>query len=29
LDLILTKKDLEELDQAFPPPRKEVPLEMK
>jgi diketogulonate reductase-like aldo/keto reductase len=29
LDLILTKKDLEELDQAFPPPRKKVPLEMK
>jgi diketogulonate reductase-like aldo/keto reductase len=29
LDLILMKKDLEELDQAFPPPRKKVPLEMK
>jgi diketogulonate reductase-like aldo/keto reductase len=29
LDLILTKKDFEELDQAFPPPRKKIPLEMK
>jgi diketogulonate reductase-like aldo/keto reductase len=29
LDLILTEKDLEELDQAFPPPRRKVPLEMK
>jgi diketogulonate reductase-like aldo/keto reductase len=29
LDLILTKKDLEELDQAFPPPGKKIPLEMK
>jgi diketogulonate reductase-like aldo/keto reductase len=29
LDLILTEKDLEELDQASPPPRKKVPLEMK
>ena len=29
LDLILTEKDLEELDQAFPLPRKKVPLEMK
>ncbi len=29
LDLILTKKDLEELDRAFPPPRKKVLLEVK
>ena len=29
LDLILTEEDLEELDQAFPPPRRKVPLEMK
>jgi diketogulonate reductase-like aldo/keto reductase len=29
LDLILTEKDLEELDQAFSPPHKKVPLEMK
>jgi len=29
LDLTLTEEDLEELDQAFPPPRKKVPLEMK
>jgi diketogulonate reductase-like aldo/keto reductase len=29
LDLTLTEKDLEELDQAFPPPRKKVPLEIK
>ena len=29
LDLTLTEKDLEELDQAFPPPRRKVPLEMK
>jgi len=29
LDLILTEKDLEELDQTFPSPRKKVPLEMK
>jgi diketogulonate reductase-like aldo/keto reductase len=29
LDVVLTKKDLKELDQAFPTPRKRVPLEMK
>ena len=29
LELILTEEDLEELDQAFPLPRKKVPLEMK
>jgi diketogulonate reductase-like aldo/keto reductase len=29
LDLVLTKKDLEEPDRALPPPRKKVPLEMK
>lgn len=29
LDLVLTKKELEELDQALPLPRKKVPLEMK
>jgi diketogulonate reductase-like aldo/keto reductase len=29
LDLILTEKDLEELDQAFPAPRKKVALEIK
>jgi len=29
LDLILAKKDLEELDQAFPVPCKKVPLEVK
>jgi diketogulonate reductase-like aldo/keto reductase len=29
LNLILTQEDLEELDQAFPAPRKKVPLEMK
>jgi diketogulonate reductase-like aldo/keto reductase len=29
LDLMLTEKDLEELDQVLPPSRKKVPLEMK
>ena len=29
LDLILTSEDLTELDRAFPPPRKKIPLEMK
>ena len=29
LDVEFTEKDLKELDQAFPPPRKKVPLEMK
>jgi len=29
LDLKLTKEDLMELDVAFPPPRKKVPLQMR
>jgi diketogulonate reductase-like aldo/keto reductase len=29
LDLRLTKEDLKELDEAFPPPRKKVPLGMR
>jgi diketogulonate reductase-like aldo/keto reductase len=29
LDLTLTEEDLTDLDRAFPPPRKKVPLEMK
>jgi diketogulonate reductase-like aldo/keto reductase len=28
LDLALTDRDLAEIDRAFPPPRKRVPLEM-
>jgi diketogulonate reductase-like aldo/keto reductase len=29
LDLVLTDKDLAELDKAFPPPRKKIPLQVK
>jgi len=29
LNLLLSKKDLKELDDAFPPPRQKVPLEMR
>jgi len=29
LDLALTKEDLKELDRAFPPPHRKVPLEMR
>jgi diketogulonate reductase-like aldo/keto reductase len=29
LDISLTEEDLRKLDQAFPPPRKKVPLEVR
>jgi diketogulonate reductase-like aldo/keto reductase len=29
LDIALTAQDLLELDQAFPPPRRRVPLDMR
>jgi diketogulonate reductase-like aldo/keto reductase len=29
LDIVLTAQDLQELDQAFPPPRRRVPLDMR
>ncbi|RXZ38713.1 aldo/keto reductase [Oxalobacteraceae bacterium CAVE-383] len=29
LDIVLTEQDMAELDQAFPPPQRDVPLEMR